>query len=39
MTREQYVILAYVIGLGLMLGYGLVLWIEYRSSKRRQKRR
>lgn len=37
--EQQYVMIAYAIGLGLMLGYGLMLWLEHRTIQRRQRRR
>ena len=31
MTGWQYTVLAYVIGLGLLIGYAAVLWVESRT--------
>jgi hypothetical protein len=36
MTGTQYAITAYAIGLGLMLLYGLSLWLEGRAVRRRR---
>jgi hypothetical protein len=30
LTTSQYTVVAYVVGLGLLLGYALVLWVEAR---------
>jgi hypothetical protein len=38
MTGTQYAIAAYVAGLGLMLLYGLSLWVESRSVARRRRK-
>ena len=36
MSTNNYVILAYVIGLGLLWGYAVVLWLAGRSVARRE---
>ena len=36
MTGTQYAMAAYVAGLGLMLLYGLALWVESRTVARRR---
>ena len=36
MTSRDYVIAAYVVGLGLLLGYALLLWLEARRLARRR---
>lgn len=36
MTAGQYVIAAYAVGLGLILGYALLLWAEARRLARRE---
>jgi len=38
MMHTRYVIAAYVIGVGLLLGYGLLLWLEGRRLSRRQRK-
>jgi hypothetical protein len=38
MSSEQYTIAAYVIGLGLMLGYAVMLFVESRATARRQRK-
>jgi hypothetical protein len=38
MTGTDYAIAAYVVGLGLMVLYGLMLWVEGRAVARRQRR-
>ncbi len=35
--HKDYVIWAYVIGLGLFLGYALLLWLEGRKLARRER--
>ncbi len=37
MTQTGHVIAAYAIGLGLMLGYAILLWLEGRALGRRQR--
>jgi hypothetical protein len=37
MNHSNYVIIAYAVGLGLMLSYALLLWIESRKLSRRQR--
>jgi NhaP-type Na+/H+ and K+/H+ antiporter len=38
MTIEQYTVLAYAAGLGLLAVYALALWLGHRSIDRRQSR-
>ena len=38
MTGTQYAMAAYVAGLGLMLLYGLALWVESRAVARRRRK-
>ena len=37
MTAEGYVILAYVLGLGMLWGYGVWLWIAARALNKEQR--
>ncbi len=39
MNAAGYAILAYALGLGLMAGYGVRLWVLARAVARREKRR
>jgi hypothetical protein len=38
MTGEQYFILAYVISVVMLWGYGLLMWLESRALKRKERR-
>lgn len=37
MTGAQYAVVAFVVGLGLMLGYAMVLWLAHRNMARRRR--
>ena len=37
MSGWQYTVLAYVVGLGLLIGYAAVLWVEARKQGAREK--
>jgi hypothetical protein len=38
MSGERYVLVAYLIGLGLLVGHGVVVWINLRAAARRSKK-
>lgn len=37
MTGSQYAILAYILSLSLLLGYGLMIWTSRRRLRRKQR--
>ena len=37
MTGDGYLLLGYVIGLGLLLGYAVVLWLSWRALDKRER--
>ncbi len=39
LTAEQYLLLGYVVGLGVLLGYAAKLWLSARSLKLREAQR
>ncbi|MDY7107313.1 MAG: hypothetical protein SYC29_01635 [Planctomycetota bacterium] len=38
MTGEGYLVLGYIVGLGLLLGYAILLWLAGRSLDKREPR-
>jgi hypothetical protein len=38
MTGEGYLILGYIVGLGLLVSYAILLWLAGRSLDRRERR-
>jgi hypothetical protein len=38
-TPERYLLVGYLVGLGVLLGYALSLWLSVRKTKRREAQR
>jgi hypothetical protein len=39
MSGEGYLILGYIVGLGLLLSYAIMLWLAGRALKKRERRK
>jgi hypothetical protein len=39
MTGERYLVIGYIVGFGLLLGYAILLWIGRRALERRERRK